>query len=109
MGHIVTRGVIQADQKKIEAMIQWPIPKTIEQLRGFLGIMGYYRKFIKNYATIAVPLADLLKKDSYSWVETTNAAFDELKKAMVTSPVLRLPDFTQVFVLETDASLVGIG
>lgn len=56
-----------------------------------------------------MPLADLLEKDSYSWVEATNAAFDELKKAMVTSPVLRLPDFTQVFVLETDASLVGIG
>lgn len=74
-----------------------------------MGITGYYRRFIKDYATIAAPLTDLLKKDSFVWGERTEAAFEELKKMMITPPVLRLPDFSQVFVLETDASLVGIG
>lgn len=109
LGHIVTGGVVKADPKKIEAMIQWPTPANIKQLRGFLGITGYYRRFIKDYATIAAPLTDFLKKYSYAWVEAAHASFDELKRTMVTPPILRLPDFSQIFVLETDASQVGIG
>lgn len=67
LGHIIEDGKIQADAKKIEAMVQWPIPKTLKQLRGFMGLTGYYRRFIKGYADIATPLTNLLKKDAFEW------------------------------------------
>lgn len=74
-----------------------------------MGISGYYRWFIKGYANIARSLTDLLKKDSFQWHSTTTATFQNLKQIISTAPVLRLPDFTKSFTLETDASGIGIG
>jgi hypothetical protein len=70
---------------------------------------GYYRRFIKPYSSIALPLANLLKKECFNWNETTTAAFINLKQAVSSAPVLALPDFHQPFILETDASSTGIG
>jgi hypothetical protein len=97
------------DPKKIESMQDWPHPKTLKSLRGFLGLTGYYRKFIKNYRKIAAPLTALLKKNSFTWTPATAQAFQTLKMAMCTTPVLALPNFTITFVLECDASGKGIG
>lgn len=109
LGHIITEGKLQADQAKIAAMVTWPVPATVHQIRGFLGLTGYYRWFIHHYAHLAAPLTDLLKKDSFTWTSTATQAFEALKQVLTTAPVLHLPDFALRFVVDTDASAVGIG
>jgi hypothetical protein len=109
LGHLVGKDGVRVDPKKIEAMQDWPHPKTLKRLHGFLGLTGYYRKFIKNYGKIAAPLTALLKKNSFTWTPAAAQDFQTLKTAMCTTPVLALPDFTKTFVLECDASGKGIG
>lgn len=109
LGHIISVQGVSADPKKIEAIMLWPKPKNIKQLRGILGITGYYKRFIKGFATIVASLTDLLKKDAFFWSEQADSAFSELKKVMSMALVLHLPDFKETFMMETDASNVGIG
>lgn len=109
LGHLVTKRGVMADPAKVEAMVSWPIPINLKQLRGFLGLTGYYRRFIKQYATIAAPLTDLLRKDAFKWSSIAEAAFESLKKAMTSTPVLRLLNFSLPFVVESDASNIGVG
>ena len=109
MGHLVGKHDVRVDPKKIEAMKDWPHPKNLKILHGFLGLTGYYRKFVKNYGNIATPLTALLKKNSFTWTPAIAQAFQTLKMAMCTTLVLAFPDFTKTFVLECDASGKGIG
>jgi hypothetical protein len=109
MGHLVGKDRVRVDPKKIEAMEDWPHPKIIKSLNGFLGLIGYYRKFVKNYGNIATPFTALLKKNSFTWTPAVAQVFQTLKMAMCTTPVLVLPDFTKTFVFECDASRKGIG
>lgn len=97
------------DPNKVEAVTTWPVPKTQKQVRSFLGLAGYYRRFIKGYATIAAPLSDLLQKDGFRWGEKEASAFAALKHHLTVAPILGLPDFEDTFVVETDASGEGIG
>lgn len=109
LGHIVSQQGVAPDPSKIQAMVDWPIPTTIQSLQGFLGLTGFYRKFIKQYASIAAPLTTLLQKDNFHWNDDASAAFIRLKEAMTQAPVLALPDFTTPFTVETDASGLVMG
>ncbi|KAJ4816839.1 polyprotein [Rhynchospora pubera] len=109
LGHLITHNGIATDPSKVEAMVQWPTPTSVRQLRGFLGLTGYYRRFIKDYGTISKPLTDQLRKNSFKWGEEAQKAFLKLKDAMTRAPVLAMPDFTQPFIIETDASDKGMG
>jgi hypothetical protein len=109
LGHIVGKASVRVDPKKIEAMQDWPRPKNLKRFHGFRGLIGYYRKFIKNYGKIVVPLTALLKNNSFTWNPVVDQAFQALKVTMCTTPTLALPEFTKKFVLECDASGRGIG
>jgi hypothetical protein len=110
LGFIVSENGIQTDPAKIDKMVNFPEPTNTSLLRGFLGTVGYYRQFIKDFSKIAHPLNLLLRKGKpYEWGPRQQAAFDELKTRVTQAPVLAYPDLTKPFRLYTDASLLGYG
>ncbi|KAG1445529.1 hypothetical protein G6F55_011924 [Rhizopus delemar] len=110
LGYIVTKEGIQTDPSKIEKIQNYPVPKTLTQIRGFLGLASYYRRFIKNFAAIARPLHDQTKTSKrIPWTNKTTESFELLKKLLTQAPVLARPDFNRDFILVTDASRNGLG
>jgi hypothetical protein len=109
LGHIVSHEGVKVDPNKIKAMMDWPIPKTLKNLREFLGLTGYYHKFVWNYGRIATPLMTLTKKDAFSWTPEETKSFEQLKEVMCKSPFLTTLNFTKTFIVESDALRNGIG
>jgi hypothetical protein len=95
------------DQDKVVAVASWPWPPNARALRGFLGLAGYYRHFIRDYGTVEAPLTQLLRKEGFQWTEAASTAFTALKQVLSTAPVLHLPDFSVPFVVDCDASGTG--
>ena len=103
---------MQPEQSKLEAVKDYPTPTSKKQVRTFLGLTGYYRKFIPAYADLAATLTDLTRKSTPNrahWTEECNRASLSLKEALCSQPILRSPDFDRVFTLQTDASDRGVG
>jgi RNase H-like domain found in reverse transcriptase/Reverse transcriptase (RNA-dependent DNA polymerase) len=109
LGFMITADGIAPDQSKIQAITEWPEPMTVTEVRFFLGLAGFYRRFIRHYSRIATPITDLLKKSQFEWTLEAQLAFNELKNKLVCAPLLVLPDFEQLFEVDCDASKVGIG
>ncbi len=114
LGHVVSEEGVKTDPGKVQAVQDWPVPETVKQLRSFLGFVGYYRRFIKNFARIANPLTKQLKgvltgKEKIIWDGPAEGAFKQLKQSCSTAPVLGYADFEKPFILHTDASGVGLG
>ena len=110
LGHIVGRGCVKPVEAKVETILNFPRPQNKRELRRFLGMTGYYRKFCRNFATAATPLTNLLRKDSkYEWADDCQVAFDRLKGMLASSPVLAAPNFEKQFILMVDASDTGGG
>ena len=112
LGHVVGKGVMKPRSKKVEDIKSAKRPETKTQLRSFLGLVGYYRKFIPNFASVAVPLTDRIRKgepNRIKWEESQEKAFNTLKHRVTSAPILHLPDLTLIFILRSDASEVGLG
>ena len=119
LGHKISSDGVQTDPLKTEKIRTWPIPKSVEDLRSFLGLCGYYRKFIKNYANIVKPLEKMCidkwnqktkkKRTALMWDDNLNKSFEELKLALTSAPVLCFPKRSGDFILDTDASHDCIG
>ncbi|CAJ2641852.1 unnamed protein product [Trifolium pratense] len=109
LGHIISGKGVAVDPDKIKCVKEWPVPKNVKGVRGFLGLTGYYRKFIKDYGKIAKPLTELTKKDNFHWGQEAIDAFTKLKHIMTTAPILALPNFELPFEIECDAAGRGIG
>ena len=110
LGHMISKSLIRMDGAKVAAIRDWPAPTKVTELRSFLGLANYYRRFIKGYSKIACPLTDLLKKEKKrEWDAECQAAFQKLKDAITSEPVLRLPDLELSFEVHTDASDRALG
>jgi hypothetical protein len=110
LGHVVSANGIHVNPNKVSAVKEWPVPQSKTEVRSFLGTASYYRRFVQDFATIAAPLhAVAAPKTEWEWGEKQQRAFDELKEALCTAPVLAFPVPDAPYILDTDASLTGIG
>ena len=110
LGFVVSSKGVQVDEEKVRAIQEWPTPKSVTEVRSFHGLASFYRRFVKDFSTLAAPLNEVLKKNvGFKWGEKQEEAFNVLKQKLTNAPILALPNFQKSFEIECDASNVGIG
>ncbi|KAL2232344.1 UNVERIFIED_CONTAM: Transposon Tf2-11 polyprotein [Sesamum indicum] len=110
LGHVVSKEGVQPDPAKVKAILEWEPPKNVSEIRSFLGLAGYYRRFVKDFSIIAKPLTNLLKKNApFNWNDKCAQSFEELKKRLTSTPILALPSGDGGYVVFTDASRQALG
>ena len=110
LGHVVSEEGVSVDQEKIKCIQEWPRPKNTTEVRSFLGLAGYYRKYVKGFASVAQPMTQLTGKDvKFKWSEACEKCFIALKDMLTSAPVLVIPEADQPYVVYTDASITGLG
>jgi hypothetical protein len=109
LSHVISTDGVAMDSDKVAAVASWPLPRSPRGVRGVLGLAGYYRKFIRDFSSIAAPLTRLLWKEAFVWTAEADKAFAALKWALSSAPVLQMPDFECQFVVYCDASGTGFG
>ena len=110
LGHVISGEGIAVDPSKVQSVTEWLAPTSVSEIRSFLGLAGYYRRFIENFSKIVKPMTELLKNDTkFKWMEDCEASFQELKKRLTTAPVLTLPDIHKEVQVFCDASRLGLG
>ncbi|XP_020209345.1 uncharacterized protein LOC109794301, partial [Cajanus cajan] len=108
--HVISAQGIVVDPTKVEAVLRWERPKSVTEVRGFVGLVGYYRIFIEGFSKIVMPLTQLTRKDHpFVWMEECEKSFQELKEKLTSSPMLILPDPNKSFEVYCDASHQGLG
>ena len=110
LGHVVCAEGVTTNPDKIEAVKSWPVPRNAKEVRRFVGLCTYYRRFVRSFSDVARPLHELIEKgQSFEWTKACEDSFQQLKDALVSAPVLAYPRTTEPFLLDTDASNVGVG
>ncbi|KAL0282453.1 UNVERIFIED_CONTAM: Retrovirus-related Pol polyprotein from transposon.6, partial [Sesamum angustifolium] len=110
LGHVISGDGVMPDPSKVKAIMEWRVPKNATEVRSFLGLAGYYRRFVEGFSIIAGPLTKLLRKGiTFQWTEQCQQSFDELKKRLTLTPILVLPSGSGGYVVYTDASKQGTG
>jgi hypothetical protein len=110
LGHVITKEGIAINPNKVQSVLEWHAPKNVKEVRGFLGMAGYYRRFIKGSSKIARPMTKLLRKNiTFIWDEKCEKSFEELKDKLTTTPVLAVPELGKDYTVYCDASKHGLG
>ncbi|KAL5554975.1 hypothetical protein UlMin_037211 [Ulmus minor] len=110
LGHVISKDGVAVDPSKVEVVKNWKTPSNASEVRSFLGLAGYYRRFVEGFSRIAMPLTNLTRKNvKFEWNDACNDSFLELKKRLITAPVLTIPTGEEGFVIYSDASGTGLG
>ena len=110
LGHVISKDGLSVDPAKIEAVSKWAAPTSVTEIRSFLGLAGYYRRFVEGFSTLAAPLTALTKKDrKFEWSDKCEQSFQELKRRLTSAPILVLPTDYANFTVYCDTSKIGLG